>query len=124
MKLVADLLLWLSAQWWAPVAELVFWTWYFAFLFSSYAAFHRARREGTFRPEHWFVFSLVIAQGWPLDIVWNSTLGAALFGEWPWENWDWTFTARVAKHLNDTDWRGTVARRLKVILNGLDPGHL
>lgn len=113
MKYIGELLLW-----------SLFWTWLFGLLFSSYAAFHRSRREGTFRREHWFIFGPTVLIGMPLDIVWNSSLGAVFFGELPWQNWDWTFTARIAKHVKDTDWRGTEARVWKGLLNALDPGHI
>lgn len=128
MKLIADAMLWLSAQWWSPVAELVFWTWYFGLLFAAYAAFNRARLAGTLRPAHWFVLAPVLVQGYPLDLAWNLLVGSAIYWEKPWNGggwfWTWTFTGRCIRHKGDAGWRGREARGWASILNALDPGHV
>jgi hypothetical protein len=128
VKLLADIFLWFSRQWWSALAEALFWTWYLGLLFSSYASFHRARLAGTLRAPHWFVLAPVLAQGYPLDIAWNVLVGSPMYREVPWAEswkpWTWTFTERCIRHVRDVGWRGDIARWWQGMLNALAPGHV
>ena len=128
LRLLGEFFLWTSVQWWAPIAELVFWTWYFGVLFAAYAAFHRARLAGTLRPAHWVVAAPVLLQGYPIDLAWNVLVGSVLYWERPWYEtwrvWEWTFTGRCIHHVRDGGWRGAQARWWQGMLNALDPGHV
>lgn len=59
---------------------------------------------------------------YPVDVVFNFIFGSVLFLERPWM---YTFSGRLKGHLQDTNWRGKIARRLWFdLIIPFDPDHL
>ena len=56
-----------------------------------------------------------------LDFTFNLIIGTILFLEIP---TTFTFSARCALHLQDTNFRGKLARAFAFMLNSIDPNHI
>lgn len=94
------------------VFSYVFWLHFLIF-----TAYQAARDAGRPIPKVTLVMvAPAILIGALQDVIYNATLGSLLFLERP---RTWTLTARCDSHLDDTAWRGALARWLCHYL--LDP---
>ena len=100
---------------------VVFWA-----LFLAYVALHAAQRNGKLAATPIYVRVLsytLVAIMWTFDVVFNLTVGTLIFVELP-STKALTFTARCEVHLDDTNFRGGIARWVcNGWLNPFEAGH-
>lgn len=108
-------------------------TWCFGVLFAAYSSFWQAKQRGEKLDWfHWYILGPGLTLGYPLDLIWDSTVGSILFRETPWsgadckwwEFWKFTFTGHCKKWKDAIGRRGDVARVWQVRINTICPGHI
>jgi hypothetical protein len=93
-------------------------------LFLMYCALHASIKNGKFYITPWPVRSISYALLFMMvgaDAVFNLTIGSIVFLELP---KSWMFTTRCSSHLDESGWRGDLARWIcNGWLNPFEEGH-
>lgn len=108
------------------VGKAFFYLVFFWGMFLAYVALHAAQRNGKLAATPIYVRTLsyvIVGIMMVFDVVFNVILGSLIFFELP-STKALTFTARCELHLDDTNFRGSIARWVcNGWLNPFESGH-
>lgn len=96
-----------------PVLLFILCTFFFWFIYATIMRVLQKRATAKKYSVAWcfwtVVGGLLLAVGFPYDVVYNYTWGSLVFWQFP-RSGEWTFTARLQRLVKDTGWRSVIAR--------------